>query len=125
VQYCFGTMELELRASVYAEKAGTSRHPIDAIRDVYKDNVPIPNHIARNAVKRLDCINHTADKERKLSKRECEVLALISEGFQYKEIGESLKIEPETVRSHVKNICRKMGVRRRVEAIAKHLKDVS
>ena len=36
------------------------------------------------------------------------------------ELGDQLGISVETVRSHVKNICQKMHVRNRVEAVAKH-----
>ena len=41
-------------------------------------------------------------------------------GFVYKEIGGKLDIGAETVRTHVKNICQKMHVRSRIEAVAKH-----
>jgi DNA-binding NarL/FixJ family response regulator len=48
------------------------------------------------------------------------VLDLLGHGFIYKEIGEKLNIGPEIVRTHVKNICQKMRVRCRIEAVAKH-----
>lgn len=41
-------------------------------------------------------------------------------GRSDKEIGDQLQIPPETVRTHVKNICAKMPVRSRLEAVAKH-----
>ena len=83
------------------------------------------DHIARKASKDLKVGGRSAQKKHQLSPREHEVLDLLSEGFRYKEIGTKLNIGPETVRAHVKSICRKMSVRRRVEAIAKHLKDVA
>jgi len=36
------------------------------------------------------------------------------------QIGDRLGIGLETVRTHVKNICHKMHVRSRIEAVAKH-----
>jgi DNA-binding CsgD family transcriptional regulator len=52
--------------------------------------------------------------------REQEVLSLLSSGYHYKEISDRLGIGIETVRTHVKNICEKMHVRNRVEAVTKH-----
>jgi DNA-binding CsgD family transcriptional regulator len=48
------------------------------------------------------------------------VLDLLSSGYIYKEIGDKLGIGPETVRTYVKNICEKMHVRSRLEAVARH-----
>jgi DNA-binding NarL/FixJ family response regulator len=56
-----------------------------------------------------------------LSPREKEVLELLTSGFPYLEVGEKLDIGFETVRTHVKNICSKMRVRNRVEAVAKYM----
>ncbi|MCF7822059.1 MAG: response regulator transcription factor, partial [Mariprofundaceae bacterium] len=58
-----------------------------------------------------------------LSQREAEVLSLIAKGYRYNEIAESLKLSPHTVRSHVRNIYRKLAVKSRSEAVfeAAHL----
>lgn len=53
-----------------------------------------------------------------LSARESEVLALVTEGLTNAQIAESLYVGAETVKSHVKSILRKLGVRSRVEAAA-------
>jgi DNA-binding CsgD family transcriptional regulator len=50
---------------------------------------------------------------------------MMAEGYIYKEIGEEMKIAAETVRTHVKNICQKLHVRNRLEAIAKHRHEFS
>jgi DNA-binding CsgD family transcriptional regulator len=47
-------------------------------------------------------------------------LALLASGFIYKEIADELGIGLETVRTYVKNICYKLHVRNRLEAVAKH-----
>jgi len=44
----------------------------------------------------------------------------LSAGYLYKEISDQLGIGIETVRTYVKNICEKMHVRNRVEAVARH-----
>jgi DNA-binding NarL/FixJ family response regulator len=56
--------------------------------------------------------------ERRLTKREHEVLALMAEGLQHQEIGRRLFISPKTVATHVEHILRKFGARSRAQAIA-------
>ena len=46
-----------------------------------------------------------------LSIREKEVLELISQGFTNKEIGSSLCISPDTVKSHRNNMLKKMSAK--------------
>jgi LuxR family maltose regulon positive regulatory protein len=52
-----------------------------------------------------------------ISVREAEVLVLVDRGLSNKEIGRMLRIEPETVKWHMKNIFSKLGVANRVQAI--------
>jgi DNA-binding NarL/FixJ family response regulator len=53
-----------------------------------------------------------------LTRREGEVLELISQAMTTEEIADALFVSTETVRSHVKSILRKLGVRSRREAVA-------
>jgi DNA-binding CsgD family transcriptional regulator len=46
---------------------------------------------------------------------------MLASGYIYKEIAAQLGIGLETVRTHVKNICIKLQVKNRTEAVAKHL----
>jgi DNA-binding NarL/FixJ family response regulator len=52
-----------------------------------------------------------------LTPREWEVMSMIVEHKTTDQIAESLVLSPETVRSHVKHILRKLGARSRAEAI--------
>jgi len=52
-----------------------------------------------------------------LSKRELEVLKLLAEGLSNKEIASQLFVAPGTIKQHLKNICRKLDVHGRVQAI--------
>jgi LuxR family maltose regulon positive regulatory protein len=54
-----------------------------------------------------------------LSARELEVLQLLAQGLSNREIAENLIISPGTVKTHVHNICGKLNVRNRTEAVAR------
>jgi DNA-binding NarL/FixJ family response regulator len=52
-----------------------------------------------------------------LSAREAEILNMLVEGYNYQEIAVRLFISPQTVRTHLKNIYKKLHVRNKVEAV--------
>jgi len=52
-----------------------------------------------------------------LTTRELEILRLIAQGLENKEIAERLSIAPKTVGTHVHHILRKLHTRNRVEAV--------
>lgn len=54
-----------------------------------------------------------------LTPKEHEVLSLIARGESNKEIARSLKVAPETIKTHLKHIFVKLEVERRIQAIAK------
>ena len=51
-----------------------------------------------------------------LSRRECEVLALVADGLSNREIGETLFLSDRTVARHLTNIFHKIGVTSRTQA---------
>lgn len=57
-----------------------------------------------------------------LSPRECEVLRLLAEGGTYAEIGSSLFLSPDTIRTHAARAMTKLGARTRTQAVALALK---
>ena len=54
-----------------------------------------------------------------LTRRECDVLALIAKGLTNREIGHSLFLSPNTIKSHSINIYRKLDVNNRNQAVSK------
>ena len=54
-----------------------------------------------------------------LSEREIEVLRLVTAGLSNREIAEKLFISPGTAKTHIHNLCGKLGVRNRTEAAMK------
>lgn len=59
-----------------------------------------------------------------LTEQETRILQLVASGFSNKEVAYRLNITGETVKSHIKNVYRKLGVNNRVKALqrAKDLK---
>jgi DNA-binding NarL/FixJ family response regulator len=58
----------------------------------------------------------------KLTQRELEVLELLAEGLQHEEIGRRLGISSETVRTHLRKACDRLGAATRTQAVAKALR---
>lgn len=111
---------LKAGANGYLVKSSPPQQLLAAIQDVSTGGAPMSSHIASKVVRHFHLIGVSPTESENLSPREREVLDLLSSGFIYKEIGDQLKISAETVRTYVKNICQKMHVRSRLEAVAKH-----
>ncbi len=54
-----------------------------------------------------------------LTPRQLEVLRLVSRGYSNEEIADLLEVRPNTVKFHISEIFRRLGVRNRIEAIAR------
>ena len=71
----------------------------------------------KNKRDRLKPLTHlNTGKMEMLSPREMEVLSLISQSMTNEEIAERLFLSPKTVKTHLRNIFSKSGMRNRVEA---------
>ena len=105
---------MEMGASGYVLKDSESAILKQAIFTVFQGNVYIDETIfsMMNSGTAL-CTNTLAEN---LSKREMEVLKLLSEGLYNKEIADKLSISEKTVKNHVSSIFRKIGVSDRTQA---------
>jgi DNA-binding NarL/FixJ family response regulator len=61
-------------------------------------------------------------KRTELTKRETEVLHLLAEGLSYESIGKQLSISAETVRTHVRKACDRLGAATSTQAVATALR---
>ncbi|SDK22298.1 response regulator [Natronincola ferrireducens] len=113
-EYLFET--INLGANGYVLKDAESDSLIKAVRDVYSGNSYIHPSIATDLVKEFNNRSTKEDDDMKLTKREYEVLTLIAEGLNNKEIGCSLYISEKTVKNHVSNIFKKINVNDRTQA---------
>ena len=57
-----------------------------------------------------------------LTQRELAVLAMIADGLSHDQIGERLGIGAETVRTHMKKACTRLGASTRTQAVAAALR---
>jgi DNA-binding NarL/FixJ family response regulator len=65
---------------------------------------------------------HTAGVGVGLTQRELDVLALLAEGLQHEDIGRRLGISSETVRTHLRKACDRLGAATRTQAVATALR---
>lgn len=66
-------------------------------------------------VQKVLVINRTEE----LTKREREVLHLMADAWTYKQVAQQLHISTETVKTHLKNIYRKLQASGKVDALNK------
>lgn len=109
---------LRAGANGYVLKNAEIQEIIQAISEVHRGGSPMSRSIARKVIESFHSI---PIKEQKfdLSKREGEILKLLSKGYRYKEIAAQLFISTETVRTHIRNIYGKLQVQSRTEALNK------
>jgi DNA-binding NarL/FixJ family response regulator len=110
---------LRAGAAVFLVKASDSDQIAKSIGDDHNSSTIKPA-IELQAMKHFHLIRLSSGESECLSPREEEVLDLLTLGFLYREIGEKLDIGMETVRTYVKQICSKMHVRNRIEAVARY-----
>ena len=115
-EYLFET--INIGASGYVLKDAEASSLVKAIRNVYNGDSYIHPTLASALVKEYNkvCKSENEDKTEKLTRREYEVLILIAEGNNNKEIADNLFISEKTVKNHVSNIFKKIGVTDRTQA---------
>jgi DNA-binding NarL/FixJ family response regulator len=105
---------LKAGASGYITKSANYRELLAALEEISKGGAPMSSKIARLVID-----NFHVNPNSPLTKRETEILQLISEGKTYTQISEQLFISKETSKTHIKNIYAKLQVKCKSEAIAK------
>lgn len=108
---------LKAGAAGYVLKRAPLPELIEAVRQVHRGESPMTGSIARKVVASFS-VKPLENGER-LTEREQQVLALLSEGLKAKEIAEKLFISITTVRSHVRGIYEKLQVQNRIGMLRK------
>ena len=111
---------LKSGANGYLLKNTPSAKILESIREVTTGGSPMSSNIARKVISAFtERVKSKTKALQPLSKRETEILELLSRGYRYKEIGNMLCISTETVRTHIRNIYQKLQVNNGIEAINK------
>ncbi len=92
---------------------------IKSIKELHAGGSAMSKSIARKLINFFGRYPAIDGKERLLTKREEEVLALLSEGKMYKEVAAWLGITMETTKKHIKHIYSKLEVQNRMDAVNK------
>lgn len=107
--------------------------PIEKIKEaitslINEESAPMSPSIARRVLNLL-ASKKDSDKKKEiipdlnLTPREQEVLQLLVEGLEYKEISAKMELSPNTVRNHVANVYKKLHVSSKAQAIKVYLKN--
>ena len=110
-------------AKGFIMKDATVAHFVSAVRSVARGSDVVPpilagtllSHIAQDAV-----VHHRPEAARavRMTKREQEVMQLITEGLDNKAIAQQLGVAGDTVKSHVRNILEKLTLHSRLAIAA-------
>ena len=114
---------LQAGAAGYLLKRTPHVQILAAIEEVHHGGSPMTSSIARKVVQ-LARRSSTAQPPNSiglanLSPRETEILSLLAKGYRYKEIADELRINIETVRTHLRRIYQKLQVDSRTDAVVK------
>jgi DNA-binding NarL/FixJ family response regulator len=115
--YLFGA--LAAGASGFLLKRTRPEDLIAAIRTVAEGDALLSPSVTRRVIDRAATQPKLArtDALERLTPREREVLGLIARGLSNAEIAETLVVEETTVKTHVKRLLAKLGLRDRVQAV--------
>jgi len=106
---------IEAGALGYLLKDSSPEDLVRAIREVHRGESSLHPKAAQQLIKKLQRPAEEPERE-KLTARERKVLALIARGLSNREIARELSISEPTVRTHVSNILRKLGLKSRTQA---------
>lgn len=116
-------LSLGIRGYILKDNAG--RELMGALKSIDEDKTFISPAIRELLVKvghvNIDSDSNPAHLAESLSQREQQVIRILSQGFDYKQIASKLGISPSTARVHIRNILTKLNLKEAREVI--RLKD--
>lgn len=111
---------IDVGADGYVLKDADSDMLVEAIKTVYNNKSYIQSSIALQLARKVNGLEYEGDDQgvyiNELTRRELEVLILLTSGMLNKEIAQKLYISEKTVKNHVSNIFKKIGVSDRTQA---------
>jgi DNA-binding NarL/FixJ family response regulator len=109
-------------ATGYLLKSTSRTELLEAIAQIAAGGSPMSTGIARKVVQSFSRPPTPKDELATLSPREQSVLDLLSKGYLYKEIAETLDVSVPTISTYIRRIYKKLHVHSRTQAISKHLR---
>ncbi|HXF99222.1 MAG TPA: response regulator transcription factor [Bacteroidota bacterium] len=110
-------------ASGYITKPVMPQRLLEAIDQAFNGGTPMSPHIARRVIELFRRHAPPPKADYNLTKRELEVLVLLTEGHDYKEIADRLFLSQFTVNAHIRHIYEKLHVHSKSQAVAKALNE--
>lgn len=112
---------LEAGADGFLLKRASPEQLIDGIRTVHSGDALVAPAITRRLLANY-AANRPHDRQRlqlaaHLTQREADILRALAEGLSNAEIAARLWLSPETVKTHIRSILRKLEVRNRTQAV--------
>lgn len=121
IEYLYKAVEIGVNG--YVLKDSEADVLIKAIRTIYHGESYIQPNMASLLFKKINGELDTHISDNKLTKREIDVLKLVTKGLLNKEIADLLCISEKTVKNHVSNIFKKIGVSDRTQAAVYAIKN--
>lgn len=110
---------LKAGANGYILKNTSQEKIKDALVELNEGGSPMSPSIARKVLNSFNVTKNTYKMDNILTKREIEVLELLSKGYLYKEIAALQNVSISTIKSHLNHIYQKLQVQNKTEAINK------
>jgi len=109
---------IDAGADGYLLKNADGKELLQAIQQVQQGAMPLNPRVARQLLKN-DTAGRHVNGDIYLTPRELDVLQLVAQGLNNKEIGQTLHLSESTVKVYVSKILRKLNVVSRTEAAVK------
>jgi DNA-binding NarL/FixJ family response regulator len=114
---------LEAGASGYLVKTASGADVAEAVRRAAEGEILIPaRELATLLTRRRLQARRQTERSRRLDSltpRERQILGLMAEGMDNREVARRLGVSYATVRSHVRNLLGKLGARSKLEAVVR------
>ncbi|MDQ7818954.1 MAG: response regulator transcription factor [Armatimonadota bacterium] len=117
-QEAYALEAMRAGAAGYLLKTAAPDELLEAVRAVARGEGIVYPKVSPAALQRVARAVARWRDPSALSRRELQVLQMISQGASIGEAAAQLQLSPHTVRNHLKGVYRKLGVRGRVEAAA-------
>lgn len=113
---------LQAGGNGYLLKNSSPEEILNALMEVYNGGSALSPAVARKVIQFFQNTEPVQQNDYHLTAKEKELLQCLVQGKSYKMIADAMMISFETVKSHIKNVYKKLHVSSNSEAVAKAIK---